>query len=96
LWKWIVSENFPVAVGQGRVQGRLFRYPKQNGQERVKDAEKTGAERLVTSCPFCYQGLQIGINALKSKLKMTDLSELVALSMELKRRLNLSTITMAA
>jgi heterodisulfide reductase subunit D len=50
-------------------------------QERVKDAEKTDADRLVTTCPFCYQGLQIGINALKSKLKMTDLSELVALSM---------------
>ena len=52
-------------------------------QERVKDAEKTGAERLVTTCPFCYQGLQIGINALKSKLKMTDLSELVPFPWEL-------------
>lgn len=50
-------------------------------KERVKDAEKTGAERLVTACPFCYQGLQIGINAIQSKLKMMDLSELVALSM---------------
>jgi heterodisulfide reductase subunit D len=55
-------------------------------QERVKDAEKTGADRLVTSCPFCYQGLQIGINALKSKLKMTDLSELVALSMGIEAK----------
>lgn len=50
-------------------------------QERVKDAEKTGAERLVSTCPFCYQGLQIGINALKSNIKMTDLTELIALSM---------------
>jgi len=50
-------------------------------KERVKDTKKTGAERLVTTCPFCYQGLQIGINVLESKLKMTDLSELVALSM---------------
>jgi len=50
-------------------------------QERVRDAERTGAERLVSTCPFCYQGLQIGINAIKSKVKMTDLTELVALSM---------------
>ncbi len=50
-------------------------------QERVKDAEKTGAERLVSTCPFCYQGLQIGINAIKSNIKMTDLTELIALSM---------------
>ncbi len=50
-------------------------------QERVRDAEKTGAERLVSNCPFCYQGLQIGINAIDSKVKMTDLSELVARAM---------------
>ena len=50
-------------------------------QERVRDAEKTGAENLVSICPFCYQGLQIGINATNSKIKMTDLSELVALAM---------------
>lgn len=50
-------------------------------QERVRDAERTGAERLVSTCPFCYQGLQIGINAIQSKVRMTDLTELVALSM---------------
>lgn len=50
-------------------------------QERVRDAERTGAQRLVSTCPFCYQGLQIGINAIQSKVKMTDLTELVALSM---------------
>ena len=53
-------------------------------QERVKDAEKTGAERLVSTCPFCYQGLQIGINAIQSEVKMTDLTELIALSMGIK------------
>lgn len=55
-------------------------------QERVRDAEKTGASRLVSNCPFCYQGLQIGINAIQSKIKMTDLSELVALSMGIEAK----------
>lgn len=50
-------------------------------QERVRDAEKTGASNLVSNCPFCYQGLQIGINAIDSKVKMTDLTELVARAM---------------
>lgn len=53
----------------------------QMAQERVRDAEKTGAQRLVSTCPFCYQGLQIGINAIRSEVKMTDLTELVARSM---------------
>jgi heterodisulfide reductase subunit D len=55
-------------------------------QERVRDAERTGAVRLVSTCPFCYQGLQVGINALRSNLKMTDLTELVALSMGIEAR----------
>ena len=55
-------------------------------QERVRDAEKVEAERLVSTCPFCYQGLQVGITAVRSKLKMTDLTELVALSMGIEAK----------
>jgi heterodisulfide reductase subunit D len=55
-------------------------------QKRVDDAEKTGAERLVSCCPFCYQGLQIGINAVDSQIKMTDITELIALSMGLRAK----------
>jgi len=44
---------------------------------RVEDAERTGAEILTTSCPFCYQSLKISIDAKGSKLKMMDLMELV-------------------
>lgn len=50
-------------------------------QERIRDAEKTGAGKLVSNCPFCYQGLQIGINAIDSTVKMTDITELVARAM---------------
>lgn len=53
-------------------------------QERIRDAEKTGASRLVSTCPFCYQGLQIGANATKSRVKVTDITELIAHSMGLK------------
>jgi heterodisulfide reductase subunit D len=47
---------------------------------RVEDAEKTGAEILVTSCPFCYQSLKASIDTKGSKLRMMDLMELVRLS----------------
>jgi heterodisulfide reductase subunit D len=53
-------------------------------QERAKDAENVRATHLVSTCPFCYQGLQVGLNALKSKVKMTDLMELVARAMGLE------------
>jgi len=45
--------------------------------ERVKDAEETGAEILVTCCPFCVVNLTQGANQIKSKIKIMDLSEIL-------------------
>ena len=50
-------------------------------QRRVREAEATGAENLVSCCPFCFQGLNIGITAVESQLMMRDISSLVAESL---------------
>ncbi len=47
---------------------------------RIEDAERTGADTLVTSCPFCYQSMKASIEAKKSSLRMMDLMELVRAS----------------
>jgi len=51
-------------------------------QTRIKEAEATGATELVSACPFCYQGLQVGIQALDSKITMRDITELVCMAIE--------------
>ncbi|MCB2225613.1 MAG: (Fe-S)-binding protein [Desulfarculaceae bacterium] len=53
-------------------------------QARVREAEGTGASELVSCCPFCYQGLQVGINAVDSDLVARDLTALVEMAMGLK------------
>ncbi|RJQ67123.1 MAG: hypothetical protein C4519_24710 [Desulfobacteraceae bacterium] len=50
-------------------------------QRRIREAEETGATQLVSCCPFCFQGLNIGITALGSPLAMKDVSSLVAESL---------------
>lgn len=45
-------------------------------KNRVKEAEDTGAQYLVSTCPFCYRNLSDAIIALNSDLKMVDLVEL--------------------
>ena len=45
--------------------------------ERVKDAEETGAEILVTCCPFCVVNLTAGAKQINSKIKVMDLSEIL-------------------
>lgn len=50
-------------------------------QRRVKEAEETGATELVSCCPFCYQGLQVGISSSNSHMIMKDMSAFVAESL---------------
>jgi len=50
-------------------------------QRRVQEAENTGAKELVSCCPFCFQGLNVGIGSLDSHLIMKDMSSLVAESL---------------
>ena len=51
---------------------------------RIREAEGTGAGDLISACPFCYQGLQVGIKELDSPLVMRDITELVAMSLDKK------------
>jgi len=50
-------------------------------QKRVDDALATGATELVSACPFCYQGLQVGIQAMDAPIKMRDITELVCMAL---------------
>ncbi|MCL1978676.1 MAG: heterodisulfide reductase-related iron-sulfur binding cluster [Methanomassiliicoccaceae archaeon] len=45
--------------------------------ERIRDAEETGAEILVTCCPFCVVNLTQGAKQIDSKIKVMDLSEVL-------------------
>lgn len=51
-------------------------------KNRVREAEETGADYLVSTCPFCYRNLNDAISALNSKLKMVDLIELFLEALE--------------
>jgi heterodisulfide reductase subunit D len=46
-------------------------------KSRVQEAEETGAEYLVSICPFCYRNLSDAIKAMGANIKMVDLMELV-------------------
>ncbi len=46
-------------------------------QARVRDAVATGATDFVTACPFCYQGLLVGITAEEAPIHMRDITEIL-------------------
>lgn len=50
--------------------------------ERIREAERTGAEHLVTACPFCYQSFVLGKGRIGSQLHIRDITELVMESLK--------------
>jgi Fe-S oxidoreductase len=53
-------------------------------KNRIEEAEDTGADTLVSACPFCSTNLQDGISERSSKLKYYDISELLLMSLGLE------------
>ena len=49
---------------------------------RIREAEETNAEYLVSTCPFCHRNLLDSIIKINSNLKMRDLTELILKSLE--------------
>ncbi len=50
-------------------------------QARVRDAVATGATDFVTACPFCYQGLSVGIVAEEAPIRMRDITEIIMMAL---------------
>ena len=46
--------------------------------KRIKEGEETGADYMISTCPFCYQNLSLGIQESGSKMQFRDLTEVLA------------------
>lgn len=66
----------------GGVKSAYPEFAVETARERVREACATGAEALVTSCPWCEANLLDGINAEGAALDMLSLVELIERSME--------------
>ncbi|MFX1317152.1 MAG: (Fe-S)-binding protein [Promethearchaeota archaeon] len=55
----------------------------QTAKMRIEEAEGTGANTLISACPFCSTNLQDGIKEIGSNLKYYDISELLLMSLGL-------------
>jgi Fe-S oxidoreductase len=51
-------------------------------KERIEEAEATGADTIVTACPWCEANLNDGIDASGSMMKVGDILDLVMQAME--------------
>ena len=71
----------------GGVKAAFPEFALNTAKTRIEEAESTGADTLISACPFCSTNLQDGIKESGSKLQFYDISELLlmALSSETKK-----------
>jgi heterodisulfide reductase subunit D len=62
----------------GGVRTAFLDWATEAAAERVKEAESTGTNTLVSACPFCYQNIETAIKSIGSTMKMVDIVEIVA------------------
>jgi len=63
--------------GEGMVSLVYPQLAAEIGKERIREAQKTGAASLITTCPHCNQFLNVVSKRLKIPITCMDLSELV-------------------
>jgi Fe-S oxidoreductase len=49
--------------------------------ERIEEAESTGADALVTACPWCERNFIDAVRGTKGKLEVLDILQLVAMAL---------------
>ncbi|NVM55044.1 MAG: disulfide reductase [Candidatus Helarchaeota archaeon] len=77
-----IKENTMCCGAGGGVKKAFPELSLDIAKSRIEEAEETGAEYLVSICPFCYRNLSDAIKAVGSKIKMIDLLELINQSIE--------------
>jgi len=77
-----IKQNAKCCGAGGGVKKGFPEFSLEIAKARVQEAEETGAEYLVSICPFCYRNLLDAIKELNSKIKMIDLLELLIQALE--------------
>ncbi len=77
----IKDESWCCGAGGG-VKSAFPEFALDTSKKRLEEATETGAEAIISACPFCAINLGDAIKAKNSTLKMLDITQLVKISME--------------
>jgi heterodisulfide reductase subunit D len=72
-----IRENSRCCGSGGGVKAGFPHIQQAISLDRAKEAIRTGARYLVTSCPFCYQSLKDALNKTTTQMEMKDVTQLL-------------------
>jgi Fe-S oxidoreductase len=76
-----IRNNSYCCGGGGGVMTGYPDWAAKNASLRVEEGESTGAEQMVSICPFCHYNLNQGAKRIKSPMRLYDLVELMDMAL---------------
>jgi heterodisulfide reductase subunit D len=68
--------------GGGGARTAFMDFAQKTAVKRIGEAKKTGAEAIVTSCPFCEQNIGDALSSLDEEMEVLDLTDIMISSIE--------------
>ncbi len=72
-----IRENAWCCGAGGGVRDAFTDFALWTAEERLEEAESTGAEALITCCPFCKENFSDAMKTRKEKMKVYDITEIM-------------------
>ena len=76
-----IRSNSYCCGGGGGVMTGYGDWAKKNASLRIEEGMATGAEHMISICPFCHYNLNEGAKRLKSPMKLIDLVEVLDMAL---------------
>ncbi len=68
--------------GGGGVRTAFIDFAQKTATKRIEEAKKTGAQAIVTACPFCEQNIGDALSKMDEDIDMYDLTDLLIKALE--------------
>jgi Fe-S oxidoreductase len=72
-----IKENTWCCGAGGGVKQAFPDFAQWTALERLEEAKTTGAEAIITACPFCKENLEDAIKVKQEKMKVYDIAEII-------------------
>ena len=76
-----IKANSYCCGGGGGVMTGYNDWAQRNAALRIQEGMETGAQHMVSICPFCHYNLNQGSQGIGSKMKLYDLTELIDMAL---------------
>ncbi len=68
--------------GGSGVRTAFMDFAQKTAVKRIGEAKKSGAEAIVTSCPFCEQNIGDALNSMNDEMEILDLTDVMIKAMD--------------